>query len=413
MTANNVKNMFPIVVFVFVLQTLGMGYHSYASCTVFFLLSSFVVGFMNPSVTSRKMAMVLPIILFGTIVSTPSQLVGRTFAWWVFAEFLLAEAVVLLVSLMFFPRFAAVEVIQRFEFSLKNSADAFTLITQAMCVAHKTEADIHLLEAEHILSNLTANQQDMAKRLPLISYEPVFCIFMIYGRSRPCYSRLSPQAMATLSSDLLLLLKAMLTGVRQMYFNKFHAESYARSAQAFREVCAKMSAAVGCLTSPHDETAVDEALRCLIVACDYAYFDFVHGIQRAIDSIDHGDPAPQAKNCGIPTTYDIEAPARLNRLASGYFLFHFTELVETFSAIQHCEKAVVPFISGGWLPSIRDMKQYFTTATETKLKTGLRTVFLMGVGICFIEIPVLAAKFENGIWIVIAVVIVSYCLQLR
>ena len=273
-----------------------------------------------------------------------------------------------------------------------------------MCVPHRTEANILLLEADLILSHLTANQQDMARRLPLLHFEPSSIILKLCYDKHPCYSRMSAQKMTNLSSDLLLLVKAMVTGVREMTFNKFHTESYTRSSTAFLDVCAKMDHLINRLTHSHDEFEVDEALGDLIISRDLAFSELVQGIQIALFSYEDEDRQGTAFSSVIPTTYDVEAPVRFNRLASGYFLFHFSEVIETIKGSLIRDQSDDPIdlkISQFLLSSL---VEHYLSDIKARLKTGFRTVLLMGVGLCFIEVPVLASKFENGIWIMIAVV---------
>ena len=71
----------PVSIFLYVVQILGVGYHNYTSATLIFFFATFYLGYTNSSVASRKVALLLPVIMIPTLINTPRQYVSRNFIW--------------------------------------------------------------------------------------------------------------------------------------------------------------------------------------------------------------------------------------------------------------------------------------------------------------------------------------------
>ncbi len=122
--------------------------------------------------------------------------------------------------------------------------------------------------------------------------------------------------------------------------------------------------------------------------------------------------------------FDHDAKRGANRLTIGFFLFHLSELIQTVdthfsttaagespcsareradtttSAAETVPKPCNPFF---WMFTTlyglcMGMLRSWAADHKTKTKVGLRTAFLMGVALIFVEVPRLAMKFENGKW---------------
>jgi hypothetical protein len=136
-TQTMVTGWMPPAIVIYVCQVLGMGYHDYVSCTVVFMIIAFYMGYTTVAVQSRKMAVILPALLIVNIVQTPDNLLPGTFLWDLIAETYLSCAINVAIALFLFPRYACIEVHDRFNFAMKKNEDILDLLVHAALSNHK------------------------------------------------------------------------------------------------------------------------------------------------------------------------------------------------------------------------------------------------------------------------------------
>ena len=173
-------NFLPECIYVYILQNQGMGYQDYMSATLFYVLIMFCIGFANPQLKSRRIALFLPAILFTVLVTTPSQFIPSDLVWICLKQSMVGLAVALAVSIVILPRYACVELQDRFTYALALTAEACEAATVAMLSTRKTISVGLLLDAEVIMDNLKSNQSIMNERTFQSTLEPRQLIRKLY-----------------------------------------------------------------------------------------------------------------------------------------------------------------------------------------------------------------------------------------
>ena len=400
-----VKNFVTVSVVVFVMQTLGMGFHDYLSSTLVYLLLCFWIGYSNPNIQARKIALFYPGLLFSTIVITPNDVMPWNFTWKLLLEIFISYFCTLAISALFLPRFATIEILDRFEYSLQNSTACFRLVVNAMFSSHRSQAEVFLSQAEALLGNLTENQEAMNARLSLTEYEPSGLLRRLTSQSRRLYSSRSPAELITLSSTLLWHMSCLTEVVGKINFNEYHALAWTASKRAFEEALEQVKAVIDLISSDPDPETLSKGMNTLTLACDSAYKSLALYLAAAEKSKSAGNAGGASqKNLQIDFSkqgiYDIDAPPQSNRLTPSYFLFHFTEFISIIQLKFNANDATkVPAMISpiNILHSLQVFYQRMTSDVHNKVKNGSRSMLLMGVALAFVETPALSRKFENGL----------------
>lgn len=115
--------------------------------------------------------------------------------------------------------------------------------------------------------------------------------------------------------------------------------------------------------------------------------------------------------------YDIDASKKGNRLPFSFMLFHFSEYLQTIenkfstdlskpapslSIVQRLQLWLNVCLIMPLQGFIGMQMAYYSVDHYNKILTGLRTALLMGVALIFVQVPALAEKFEQGQWIMYA-----------
>ena len=74
---------------------------------------------------NKSLFRLLPAILFTTLVTVPNIYVDKNFAWILLGQALMSLSIVLAVSLVIFPRYASIEIIDRFCYNLESTKKVF------------------------------------------------------------------------------------------------------------------------------------------------------------------------------------------------------------------------------------------------------------------------------------------------
>jgi hypothetical protein len=524
----SVVNFVPMGIFIYILQKIGMGYRNYASASILFFIVSFWVGYVNPSTQSRKIALVFPVILFTTLVSTPRQYVTNTIVWDLLGECLMSCTISLAISFLILPRFACLEVHDRFNYTLHRTSEVFDLTIRGMMASHAAKAEVYLTEAESLLQNCRENHELLDQRMYFSQFEIVSLIRFLFNRHQILYNQYSTSDLASISASLLLHVHVMMHSVRAIHFNEYHADACKQADTAFFAITEALQHVIRTLDDEkhfhiwffcqkyQNAHEIHEALNQLQTAINYAYevlslslrsaqlhaeeqthfkdveedndddlsanrmtkklssdyhlatsnsnttsqfhplpppslrstFDHLFTSSRSLHHLDNNkssnlhtknheenEEQDQDEEEEEDLAYDLDAPTG-NRLAFSNFLFHLTEYVQilqskfqqtiekpTSLSSQKQDKPSSPplplpchscytliklfFLNYCYFPAQTFFMQQwilYTTDIYAKLKTGLRTAILLGIGFIFVEVPILANKFEQGQWIMLAMI---------
>jgi hypothetical protein len=409
----------------YVLQVpLGMGFHDYTSSTILFFITCFWMGYVNPSAATRKIALLLPVVLFVTLVTTPRSYVAQGFMWELLGMSLMSLCVSTAVSLCVFPRFASIETQDRFGYALSRSSEVLELVMSAVLSTHRASAEVFLCEADSIVKNASDSQEAMGVRAFLSQLEPVATLRFIFRNQQILYNKYSPTELAAISGNLGWHLTSVIHAARNMNFNEYHAIGVENLRDEFLDTIFKYQnviALVDCRAQ--DVERVDQAIEHLKTACDHMFATLSRSLKiadqrTATAAEDSFYDGINKKRVDIPSScqgldsssFDSDAKTGANRLAFSFFLFHISELVQTVENKFHSKSTVttpVSAVSPKPFVTMQDvlhmpvalylsMFTHYATDYETKTKVALRTAFLMGIGLIFAEVPKMAMKFEQG-----------------
>jgi len=437
---------------IYVLQKIGMGYHDYASSAVTFFFICFVAGYLNPQTFVRKMGLAMPVIFYSTLITTPRNLIGKYFAWQLLGEFLMAICIAIAVSMFILPRYASTEIHDRVSYTLGKVSKVFELAMLAYMSTRKTEAEVYLMEADQILANLVENQDTMNVRLFLSQYEPSFLFRKITRFYQPLYLEFTLPELVSTSSTLIWHCQCIINGIRNCNFNKHHVDRIHTNRASFLVLIQEMKEVMrliqanensGFLKFAVSNDSLDRALQRLLHSYDSAYHLLSIISKDAYDndkeiSIHHQSEkltnlknrkefekhTTEEKKERIPL-YDLDARKEGNGLTLCYLLFHLTEFIESLNNRFHSQsrrmmkeqkekaakEAQAKIKNYFYEIVLLPIYAYFQTMIFThlsdyqnKIKTGLRTAILLGIGLIFVELPILANRFEQGQWIMFAMI---------
>eukprot|EP01036_Dinobryon_divergens_P024891 gene24891-33383_t len=454
-----ITNFVPESLFIMFLQYIGMSYHDYLSATLLFAMLAFIIGFVNTSIQARKISLVFPAVLFTTIITTPEDQIPDYFVLNLLEVSVWALVIVVLVSITIVPRFACVELHDRLLYSLDCGKAALDLITKAVMASHHAHARIFLSEVRSILTNLEANQAAMAARVPQAAMEPQRLARALYRGSRngSCFQKLTAVELLNLSDALLWHFSSMAKAAGNMNYNEYHGVAADKSRVAFIAVADKFCAVIDLLSNSHKEfdAALDRTIESLIHALDHAYSVLSDSLKYAdanvrLDKLVSGRRGPGSlwvagKGWTLPVSvntdaensnFDADASPMSNRMAISFYLFHLSEMVDIIAAAFHRSKSSAQASDSVRTTAVdnNNASQANSSATDApapaptstsktlmtvfidtikgfvpsdwwgRTMTGLRTVLIIGVALIFVEEPTLSNKFENGTWIMYAMI---------
>lgn len=381
-------NFIPECIYMYILQNQGMGYQDYMSTTLFFVLIMFCIGFVNPQIKFRRIALFLPSILFTVLVTTPSQYIPSDLVWIVLKQAMVGLAVALAVSIVILPRYACIELQDRFTYTLALTAEACEAITTAMLSTRKTISTGLLLEAEGIMDNLKSNQSIMNERTPQSTLEPRPIIRKMYRGKQVVFNKYSTKELNQISCSLIWHMMSMLHTVHNLHFNDVHAQFVSECRDAFLDTLDKLHTVVDLLTNRelilygwfgyryiHDTVAIDEALVSLKKSSNYSVFILCHALLKTNGSSGHlvhsknHETNLNKKSPSLPTgvddfpneigsenvsdlspllqqsthstpklVFDKDASTTNNNTAMSTFLFHLSEILRLLEAKFYTKK---------------------------------------------------------------------------
>jgi len=208
------------------------------------------------------------------------------------------------------------------------------------------------------------------------------------------------------------------------------------------------------------DEALDSSIASLIHALDHAYAVLSDSLKYAdanvqLDKMVSGRRGPGSlwvpgKGWTLPVginsdvenaNFDADASPMSNRMSISFYLFHLSEMVDAIAVAFHHVKGAVQTSDSEGTPTVDRVPQATSderaaaepkptptpTPTPTtpptivsstintikgfvpadwwgRSMTGLRTTFIIGVALIFVEEPTLSSTFENGTWIMFAMI---------
>jgi hypothetical protein len=465
----------PPSIFIYVIQRLGVGYHNYLSATLLFFFVTFYIGYTNLSITTRKIVLLLPVVVIPSLLQSPRSAIPPNFIWFLLGEMLVASCVSVAVSCFVFPRYASVELQDRFSFALSKLAQVMELSIQAMMATTQVESQSYLLETESLLKLLYENHDAMVQRNFFSKLEPQYLLRKVF-RTHLVYENHSNLELVGISSTLLWHLYSMVQSVKEMNFHKFHAKITEETNTIFMTIAKKFQTVLHKIDSATcSKEEMDLEIQDLLETCDESYKILSLALKEAETLIHKSredndnelihvkkemtetfqELKAKAKQFQPPETlieeetlesplpsdseraplkdmkysFDLDARIGGNRLTFSFFLFHLSETIHYLNSKFHSESetktsqspaTVLTSTNSATVPQKPSLSLFgklkmivvviftsiyqfhFDDKKEIRLKTGLRTAVTLSVALIFIEVPILATKFENGQWILFA-----------
>lgn len=435
----------PMAVFIYILIQIGMGYHDYVSSTILFFCTCFYIGYLYQTIAHRKVALILPIVYYVTIVNTPTDVLQENFVWEVLAVVLMGLCVDMAVTLFIFPRFACLECQDRFSYSLARNEEVLELAMKAMFSNHRANAEVFLCEANAIIAQINANQEMMYTRSAIANWEPIGWVRYVYRSKQTLFNSYSIPDLTQISAYLTWHSTATAHAAAHMNFNEFHSAVADLCRDSFLNAEAQYKTLIRLLRSrSHNKEQINQQIEELKKALDHMHAKLSESYRAADKVITGKEPASpvlsgkhsmtsdEAESINSITVtsddgnsvplFDGDSKKESNRLTFSYWLFHMSELIQTvenkfwtneeghiastYSVKSGGSKTTnyKMFLSIATLPVtiVVDFWTDFVKDWQSKLRTGLQTAVLLGVGLIFAEVPSMTRKFENGQWIMFA-----------
>ena len=431
----------PTCTFIYVLMKLGMGYHDYTSTTILFFFTCFILAYINPTVATRKTSLLLPAVFFVTLVNTPDFLVPDDFVWELLKVVLVALCVDLAVSITIFPRFACLEIQDRFSYSLARNQEVLELALSSMLCTQRAHAEVYLSEANAIIAHVNNNQEAMYARAVPGKVEPVGLIRAIFRSKQTVFNQYSIAELSQISALLTWHVTATVHAAKHTHFNEYHAvacdtcrDSFLNAIHQYKDLIKLLRGRV------HSKDQINAKITELKKALDHMHAVLSRALRAAdkVTPVDGTTFVPTAEGNLNDSTeegqevvkavlFDGDAKKEANRLTFSYFLFHMSELIQTVenkfstnaegqvATVEASAKEVAEAEKPKLTPADVAMKivllpvvivtaigKSLTTDWKVKAKVGIRTALLMGVAFVFATVPKLVLKFENGQWIMFA-----------
>ena len=152
-----VMTLTPVVIFCYIVQLIGLGYEQYAATAVLIFVTSFYIGTRNSNVQSRKFGLLFPSIFFTTVIATPA--LPATFAWTLYATFLLGLALSLATSLFILPHYAFIELDSRFSYGCAQCGPTECTIADRILLYRAGRGSVDYGRGRHYTS-VPARQSD-------------------------------------------------------------------------------------------------------------------------------------------------------------------------------------------------------------------------------------------------------------
>ncbi|CAF4132243.1 unnamed protein product, partial [Rotaria sordida] len=350
----------PVSIFLFIVQKIGLGYKDYLAAELTLLVSSLLVAYKCSQVQTRKIALLINVIFFSTIVNETN--LPSTFIFILLEEFVIGLFISLIVSIVIFPLFATFDVENRVNYSLTNLQRMETILIQAFLCKDQMSAQVSLARASTIEQMVRTAMNLMQTRLNDASMEPARCLQRIFNRRRRHLTDLTLQEQEYFISALMFHVSSLQIMVKQCQFNEYHRHFTEELQESLLHLSLCQSTVISSLMSSP------------IINRD-EFNGRLTALQQALDSL---------------RTAFIEA--RLHHVE------HVLESAKTILSEDHLSHTFFLF----QLDAIRRTVIQVLKPQWPRFVSAFKSMVIIGVGSIFVMVPRLATAFENGQWILIA-----------
>ena len=419
----------PLCILFYLLQK-GLGYHDYAPIAVLVFFTVWLTSYRNPAVAQRKIPAVLIVIFFSALCNTPDALLSSVFAFQLLAELMLGVATALACALVVLPTSAIVEVHRRFLYCLYG-VEQTTALTIAAFVCHcsdegepgsgvRERCQARRIKAaadfDHVFPLLRDARTSMKAMLLDTKGEFVAVVQKFTGGA------LTPTREVHLTTQLLFFLSAARSQVIGGLCHQ-HSVQQRMARQPLMEWRAEWTALLSCIRAGDAVSKLEDRLRAMQEAnqrlmrleCKLATMQSedqsvpISPSSPADAPRAHVAPpsaAPRHLMIGDDTDTQVAAQClmyclrQLSETALLYYHPPFQHLIPSYDidatkkALQQAEKGHSSF---GW-----QLLGAVWPLDIPLLISSLRSAIIISVGFVFVLVPSLAARFEEGTWILVA-----------
>ncbi|CAM4863385.1 unnamed protein product [Rotaria socialis] len=381
----------PLSIFLYVLQKIGLGYKDYLAAELILLISSFFIAYKCSQVQTRKIALLISTIFFSTIVNQPG--LPSTFIFILLEQFAIGIFVGLFVSMLIFPLFATFDIENRVSYCLTNLQQMESIVIQAFLSTDQMSAQAALARASTIEQMVRSTMTLMHTRLNETRMEPSRCLQRIFNRRRRHLIDLKLQEQIDLISALMFHVCSLELMVKQCHFNEYHSHFTSELQTSLLHLSSCQATIVSSLMAPTVITRDEFNVR-------------LNELQQALDSLRRA-----SINARLHQVEHVLESAK--QIRSEDYLSHTFFLFQLDAIVRLVIQATVTDPNKTFFQEIKDTFKQKQNKKRRSIKEmlkpqwprvlqALKSVVIIGVGSIFVMVPRLAATFENGQWILIA-----------
>ena len=409
--AGLVISLTPICIFFYLLQK-GLGYHDFAAIAILLFFSTWFIAYRNPTIAQRKMPLIIVVIFWTSICNTPNGLLPPTFAFQLLEAMVIGLAVALAASLVVFPTSACYELHQRLIYCLHGVEQASELIITAfVCHCQPGSADtgcercqVRRLRAMADLDIVIALLRDTraAIRSLIVSCKGEFVPLVQKLTGLP----LTPAQEVDVVTQLVLFLAAAQAQLKAAEHRELEQQLH-KPALSWH---AQFKALLDCIRAGQSGPELEERFRVLHHAGEALLR--VRG-EAGVKKESVGTMSAPLADSSVDPSKAGKAEESGPQVAAQCLLFSMRQLVDTLRLYYH-RASTEALPSFDVTAAQRAAKLSADLALPARLLSlfwpldipilisSLRSALIIGVGSVFVLVPSLAAQFEQGTWILIA-----------
>ncbi|CAF1195700.1 unnamed protein product [Adineta ricciae] len=374
----------PLSMFLFLIQTLGLSYQNYLVGEILLLLSSFCISYRCRTLQFRKLSLWFNAIFFVSIIN--EQTIRATFAFELLADFVLGMFVAVLVSLLFFPLFATLDIENRVNYCLFHLDQMQAFLIQAFLCYDSTAAKVSLARAAIVERRLRNTMNETRQRLNEVYLEPCRLLQWIFTRHRNEIFSLSIEQQVDLITSLMFHVCSLQAMIEQCTFNKYHQDLVKQLESNLLDFISNQS------------MVIDSLISSSLVNTD-TFHNRLTNLQLAIESLNSA--YKQVRLHRIEEVFLTGTKTQSDdHLSHTFFFFQLDAIARLLTQITTINR--------------QREKTSKTTQVRTCLKdyckfhfdwpriiSAFKSMLIIGVGSIFVMVPSLANSFANGQWILI------------
>ena len=427
----------PFCILFYLLQK-GIGYHDIASIAPLIFFTVWFASYRNPSIAQRKIPTIIVVIFFTALCNTPDALLSSVFAFQLLAALMVGVAVALASALVVLPTSAIVEVHERFLYCLQGVERANELTIAAFVCHCCDEDEAESGQQQQQQQHQHTKERCQAKRIKAAAdFDHIFPLLRdartsmkallldTKGELVPVVQKLTgrpltPAREVHLTTQLLFFLSAARSQLKGSLCHH-HSRQQRMACQPLIEWRAQLSALLSCIRFDDSLSKLEDRFHAMQEANQLlTRLENEMTTAQSSDWIVSSSPLsrtgthdPQKSRPSTATSRSIHGEQTEIQVAAQCLTYCLLQLSETvllyYSSLKHVNTPYdidatkkLPLPSKGHVSFGRRLLSAVWPLDIPLLVSSLRSAIIIGVGSVFVLVPSLAARFEEGTWILVA-----------